>query len=131
MRATAASSGVTGLPLHKKGDFSMRTIAMALGTAVLIAAQPVAAQTPPDTSPCFQVIAGQPNVPPGAPVLVDRCSGDTFVLVRAKGRNAAHRWVPLSKSNADSTEAAGPASPRSRTKAAANCFSYNGRSYCP
>jgi hypothetical protein len=109
----------------------MRMIAFGLGAAVLIAAGNADAQTAADTSPCFHVIEGQANVPPGAPVLVDRCTGNTFVLVRAKGGATAYRWAPIGRSGEGETVAARPSSAVPRAKATANCFSYNGRSYCP
>jgi hypothetical protein len=71
--------------------------------------------TPPEpTAPlptaqlCYEVI--QPNISPFAPILLDRCTGFTWVLIRhpltdARGRATSqfiYRWAPL---GLDSTEA--------------------------
>jgi hypothetical protein len=65
---------------------------------------PVWAQEAPSGSsagvPCFEVIPAAANVIPYGPILVDRCTGHTWVLARAeagdaKGKSFAFRWFPL------------------------------------
>lgn len=108
---------------------AMRLVAVGLG--MIAGASAAQAQAPPTSGPCFQVIAGQADVAPAAPMLVDRCTGETFVLVRGPrndGKAASYVWTPLGKSAAE------PAvRPTSTAKAAtkAGCFDYNGKSYCP
>lgn len=97
---------------------------------------PVQAQTSAaSASSCFQVIEGNADVPPAAPILLDRCTGETFVLTRLRrggGIAAPFEWVPLTKGRAAETETSS-STPTVKSPAAgkAGCFTYNGRSYCP
>jgi hypothetical protein len=83
------------------------------------------------------VIEGQADVLPNAPLLVDRCTGATFLLARTRrdGR-MGYAWVPIAREPAGAAVESAPASePRSSAaaKAAAKegCFTYSGRTYCP
>jgi len=95
---------------------------------VMAAAPTQAQQQDPAGQPsiCFTVIEGRTDVPPGAPILVDRCTGETFVLTRSRGQIA---WSPIAKTSADRPEtkavAKSPAGPKK------GCFSYSDRTYCP
>ncbi len=86
-------------------------------------------------SACFAVIEAKPGVLPAAPILVDRCSGQTFVLTKKRRSDPpAYAWVPIGKVEAGTTTPARPArsaASSARTQARANCFSYNGRTFCP
>jgi hypothetical protein len=100
---------------------------------VMLGATTVHAKEPREI--CYQVIEGQPDVAPAAPILVDRCSGKSFVLSRGRSGSRTYKWVAIGK--------AADISPRAarRTTARANpsipggankgCFTFNGRSYCP
>ena len=87
------------------------------------------------TGACFQVIEGQPDVAPAAPILVDRCSGKSFVLSRGRSGSRTYKWVAIGKAADVSPRAArrattGPSS-SIRVGDTKGCFTFNGRSYCP
>jgi hypothetical protein len=94
-------------------------------------------QSPGTQSPatCFSVIEAKANVPPGAPILVDACSGATFILMRTgRGDRKSYMWRPIARG----TGAAPPVAKASATAARAapatdrsGCFSYSGRTFCP
>jgi hypothetical protein len=87
---------------------------------------------PASSSACFSVIAGRPDVPPAAPMLLDGCTGETFVLRRSLGHSGRYEWVALAKGNATAAKASErvlPSKPPQVGKI--GCFTYNARSYCP
>jgi hypothetical protein len=94
------------------------------------------AQTPDrDASPCFEIIAPQPNAQPRSPVLLNKCTGDTWLLVPRQGRRArGYHWVRLALGEPAAT--ATPAKPRTAappvaaTAGAQKCFVFNGRRFC-
>lgn len=116
----------------------MRPILLAVAGCVAGALAASAQTASPEA--CFQVIEGQADVPPAAPLLVDRCSGATFLLARTRrDGKTAFEWVPITKAApgtvAESVASPAPPSPPSpapRSKGAGRdgCFIYNGRSYC-
>lgn len=93
-----------------------------------LAVTPVSAQAEDSTIPqsiCFTVVEGRPGVLPGAPMLVDRCTGETFVLTRSR---SAIAWVPITKASADRPDAKAVAKAPTGKK---GCFTYGDRTYCP
>lgn len=115
----------------------MRTVLVCLAAGLCLCTSPAAAQQTPPATACFQVIEGSADVPPAAPLLVDRCTGETFVLTRARrGEGKAFEWVPIAKAAAGAVAEAAPAPPPrppASAKAASKegCFTYSGRNYCP
>ncbi len=100
-------------------------------TAALLIADPASAQ--PAGTACFQVLPGQTEVLPQAPLLLNTCTGETFVLIRAKRpgpKSAQFEWLEIAKPGAGSSESTKGA-PAATGPARDNCFTYNGRSYCP
>ena len=102
--------------------------------AVIVSASSASAQEQAQdaTSACFSVIAGQADIPPASPLLLNRCTGDTFILRRSPKHPGGFAWVALPKSG---TVAAEPQRPPPELKSSSvgksGCFSYNSRSYCP
>lgn len=84
---------------------------------------------------CYQVIEGQPDVAPAAPILVDRCSGKSFVLSRGRSGSRSYKWVAIGKaadvSPREARSATARHSPTIRGGGKKGCFTFNGRSYCP
>lgn len=111
-------------------DLGRHSIAavLILGSAASASAQDT--PTPPPST-CYTVVEGRPDVPPGAPLLVDLCSGDTFVLRRSHGHPPTFTWIALTKETASAKASALTPSARPASAAQLRCFSYNGRSYCP
>lgn len=102
--------------------------------AVLAMAGPTTAHATEPRGICYQVIEGQPNVAPAAPILVDRCSGKSFVLSRGRSGSRTYEWVAIRKA-AESLKATRSAAAGSSSKIEAGdrkgCFKFNGRSFCP
>jgi hypothetical protein len=92
------------------------------------------AQTPEVDQPsgtCYEVIAGRVDSQTEGVILVNRCNGRTWILVRT---HVGYRWRPIP--TADTQVAASPPSPpkaRLPKLAAQNspkCFTFQGRQYC-
>ena len=105
-------------------------VALSLG-----AGDPAQAQTapPPPGASCVEVV---PAVSGAAPaIMLDKCSGQTWQLLRSSGGRygARYAWYPLTRQDAavarpprvSSTVAAPP-----RAAPGAKCFSFNGRTFC-
>ena len=106
--------------------------AVALSAAAFITCTASASAQPSESGPCFEVIAPRPNSQPRSPVLLDRCSGRTWLL--ARNTDGTYRWRPIPT---DNTEIALKASPRPRAQApdppkasGAKCFVFDGRKFC-
>jgi hypothetical protein len=94
----------------------------------------VAQSAPLPAGSCFEIIAAQGAVQPA--ILLDKCSGRTWQLVRrysrSKGRRAhvAYRWSPLSRGEV----AARPAIPKPavarRAPGNSKCFFFDNRKFC-
>ena len=68
----------------------MKRLAIATLAALVIAfAQAAQAQGGGSASVCFEVIAARPNVEPPAPIMIDKCSGRSWVLIR---NGKSYRW---------------------------------------
>ncbi len=85
-------------------EFGLGLLGLIAMTVATQAATPAPAKMPPPSpmaGPCFDVV---PNAGAGAPadaILVNRCSGETWVLVRAPvsdeaGDSYTYIWEPLS-----------------------------------
>jgi hypothetical protein len=60
----------------------------ALACALLASSDAASAQT---AAPfCYEVIPARPNIEPPAPIMIDKCSGRSWILLR-NGR-ASYRW---------------------------------------
>ena len=89
---------------------------------------------------CFQIMATPAGAGPSSAILLDRCTGQTWILARVyqaatkKGRasNVAYRWEPLSK---EATERPLPtqtrkSAPIGATATGDKCFTFQGRRFC-
>ena len=65
------------------------------GAAAALLTLPGAAAAQTATAPCYELIPARPRIEPPAPMLVDKCSGRTWLLKRA-GRGSVslghHRY---------------------------------------
>jgi hypothetical protein len=78
---------------------------------------------------CFELHPPTPAHPPHAPLLLNRCTGETFILIAGKSTKrraapAGYLWQPVSKGGA--TAAVSTPAPATGSK----CFSYDGRKFC-
>ncbi len=121
---------MTALQRHGSGH-ALAAAALLLGIAHTAQAQgQTQAQAQASTPACFEVIPARPNIEPPAAIMVDRCSGKSWVLVR-NGKN--YRWslIPTEIEKpkiADRApiEGAAPAPGAGSQK----CFTFNGRKFC-
>lgn len=100
--------------------------ALALATVLVALGEGVQAQN----NACFEVIPARPNIEPPAAIMVDKCSGKSWVLIRT-GKN--YRWslitTELEKpkiADRAPVEGAAPAPEPGPQK----CFTFNGRKFC-
>ena len=82
---------------------------------------------------CFEMIPGNPKTLPGSPILLNKCTGDTFLLslVRPSTSGAGKseaiiKWVPIDRASAIQ----GKAKLKPSSSIGAKCFSYDGRNFC-
>jgi hypothetical protein len=107
-------------------------LAILLGAALVPLA--VEAQSPPPSDGvCFEMIPAIPKTLPGAPILLNKCTGDSFVLSRLGpnapgGRKAEppYQWLPIGRA----VTAEGKAKFEQSGSVGAKCFSYDGRHFC-
>jgi hypothetical protein len=85
-------------------------------------------------NPCFDIIEPKRYAQPPSPVLFNRCTGESWILVQdhtGKARRfsrASYRWAVLER---DGTPAAQAAAPRPETPdAGRKCFVFTGRRFC-
>jgi hypothetical protein len=84
--------------------------------------------TPPLQTACFELVARQPGTPPDAPMLINKCTGKTFVLVTRSRRSQAGKpsqyvWEPI--------PIADPVRDMAGSRSAGKkCFAYDKRLFC-
>ena len=79
---------------------------------------------------CFEIVARRGQAEPGGPILLDKCTGKTWLLVRHDGgrRRADFRWKALAFDAAPRPDAAEPRmAPRFGGQ---KCFVFSGHRYC-
>jgi hypothetical protein len=103
---------------------------------ILASAGVVRAQDAP-TGACFSIIAGNSDKPGAGAFLLDRCSGQSWILVRShqsKG-GPSYRWSPIAGPFERPTAPAESAATKSRpvestaTKSS-KCFTFQNRRFC-
>ena len=84
---------------------------------------------------CVEVIPAQAGAAPA--ILLDRCSGQTWQLVRSyAGRHGTrYAWHPLLRQDGvaatpQKAAVAVPARPKAPAASNSKCFSFNGRTFC-
>jgi hypothetical protein len=115
-----------------------RTASLAAGIAVLLAL-PGAAVAQTASAPCYELIPARPRIEPPLPMLVDKCSGRTWLLMRA-GRGT-YRWASVDM-DSDIPKATDrpptddqPANkaetpPANKDGDGKKCFTFNNRKFC-
>jgi hypothetical protein len=120
----------------------LRTVGQFLISACMLAVPidvALAQATMPENA-CFQIMATPAGAGPSSAILLDRCTGQTWILARIyqavtkKGRanNVAYRWEPLSKEATERpppTQTPKPA-PTGATATGDKCFTFQGRRFC-
>jgi len=108
----------------------MKRFAPCLTTLAVLAFGEAAVAQSPDTgkSACYEVIPPQPNAQPRTPMLVDRCSGRTWLLAKS-GRSAGYRWVRVTTDDTP-PPSPGAAQAKAPPSDARNCFTFNNRRFC-
>lgn len=100
---------------------------------VLLPAVAVAQSVPPAPADgaCYEMFAAEINTLPGSPMLINKCTGQTYVLTRAPAKKAAggptYRWLPIAMDDAPAVKA----QPATAAPANRNCFTFDGRQFCP
>jgi len=102
----------------------------------------------PPAGACFEIVPPQRHAQPQSPLLFNKCTGQTWILVRtpvqaaygARGGRAAYRWALLEVEAARPGEAANPqdhlaAVPRPAAgggprTGGTKCFEFTGRQFC-
>jgi hypothetical protein len=91
------------------------------------------------SAPCFELIPARPRIEPPVPMLVDKCSGRTWLLKRA-GRGT-YRWATVDMDgevpkatdrpptdNQPANKADNP--PADKDGDGTKCFTFNNRKFC-
>jgi hypothetical protein len=118
-------------------------VTVSLATVIIGHVAADAAESDASAGPCFQILPPVLNREPASPILFNKCTGDTWLLVKKNGRAghgkrvASYRWqrmevdntMPQRTSVAGKPAATGPDSPSSAVKNR-NCFMFNARQFC-
>jgi hypothetical protein len=105
--------------------------------AVLVTPGAALAQTA--ATPCFEFIPARPRIEPPTPMLVDKCTGRTWLLTRAS--RGAYRWAAIQteieQPESDKPKATdrpvtdtGPAGRADKEGGGSKCFTFNNRKFC-
>ena len=114
-----------------------RSCAAAVALLTMVAAPaslPAQTAPPPPGANCVEVVPAQPGAAPA--ILLDRCSGQTWQLLRSSGGRygARYAWYPLNRQEGASapprTTSAAAVPAAVRAPANSKCFSFNGRTFC-
>lgn len=124
--------------LHVQQPALLRMTRLVLIAAALLAL-PGAAAAQTASAPCFELIPARPRIEPPLPMLVDKCSGRTWLLMRA-GRGS-YRWAAIDVADdmpkatdrpPTDNQPAGKADIPSAEKEGdgKKCFTFNNRKFC-
>jgi hypothetical protein len=74
---------------------------------------------------CFDIIIGVADT---QPILLDHCSGQTWMLTRNGRRSgqAAYRWIPLATGSGEPPQLQS----ENRVVGSGKCFTFQGRRFC-
>ena len=81
---------------------------------------------------CYEMFPAEANTLPGSPMLINKCTGQSYVLARvpAKEKGAAgqsYRWQPIAMADVAEVKS----KPATAAPAGHKCFSFDGRLFCP
>jgi hypothetical protein len=105
--------------------------ALAAATVLLLSSG-ATAQTV--STPCFEFVPVRPRIEPPSPMLVDKCTGRTWLLTRTS--RGAYRWAAIltesempKVTDRPATDAS-PAAKSDRDGGVGKCFTFNNRKFC-
>lgn len=119
--------------LHVQQSALLRMNRLGLA-AVALLALPGAAAAQTSAAPCYELIPARPGIEPPAPILVDKCSGRTWLLTRS--RRGAYRWAAVDtdgekpKANDRPATDSQAANKADRVGDGKKCFTFNDRKFC-
>jgi len=112
----------------------MKCAGLAVAALLLAGANAQGAEPQSANSACFELIPARPRIEPPAAMLVDKCSGRTWLLTRSRG---AYRWATI---DMDSEKPKANDRPALDNQPAAQvdrkpgdpqkCFTFNNRKFC-
>jgi hypothetical protein len=111
--------------------FALAVLAASL-TAAAYSARAQATGARPAAEACFEFILPQRYMQLTSPLLFDRCTGATWVLVKS-GNRSVYRWVSLEIDDPITTSSGIAGVPRLQDKPImpnAKCFEFIGRHFC-
>ena len=112
--------------------FALAVLAASLTAAAYHSARAQATGSRPAAEACFEFILPQRYMQLTSPLLFDRCTGATWVLVKS-GNRSVYRWVSLEIDDPITTNSGIVAVPRLEDKPIvpnAKCFEFTGRHFC-
>jgi hypothetical protein len=110
--------------------------ALVVPTVVGVLMGRASAQSPQAEQPagvCFEIIAAQAGTEPGSAMLLNRCSGQTWLLLKiyqAATRRFVYRWSPLGSATSETAPPSGRGSPEFTKPTDGKCFTFQGRQFC-
>jgi hypothetical protein len=80
---------------------------------------------------CYEIIAGREATRVEGAILLNRCSGQTWILTRT---HLAYRWSPIATAETQVATSPSPPPkirvPKPADQSNAKCFAFQGRQYC-
>lgn len=120
--------------LHVQQPALLRMMRASVAAAATMLALSGAAVAQSASAPCFELIPAHARIEPQVPMLVDKCTGRTWLLTRS--RRGAFRWAAI-QSDSDIPKATdrpgtdtAPASKADKEGDAKKCFTFNNRRFC-
>jgi hypothetical protein len=80
---------------------SLKSLLLACGLSLpSVAAIAQSAPSVPTGGACYEMLPAEANTLPGSPMLINKCTGQTYVLTRVPGKEKAttghaYRWQPI------------------------------------
>ncbi len=88
------------------------------------------AAEPAVAAQCFELIPARSRIEPPSPMLVDKCTGRSWLLVRSRG---SYRWAMIDMDQARPKATDRPVTdnqPMAKDGDGQKCFAFNGRKFC-
>jgi hypothetical protein len=136
--ANAPSNVPEGTMRHRKLVHCV-SAGLALGT-ICIGSAALAAGPDEASSRCFEIIVPQRQTQPDSPLLFNKCTGATWLLVRShkwNGKSRGYRWVSLEVDNLPRVDQSTRIPPSATATPEAKppitgekCFEFTGRRFC-